>query len=190
MEIEFVGRAVKLVKVIMQIMFFSKRRKNLFSAIKVEFEIEFGMISPPPHSYETVVWLVEQNICERGRQTERKTKRRSERVERTCHLALRNPAAKLRGVGWSGWVSLWWRKGCGDRGGGGWVLTLKCVCDWSAVAGDLLWRGGMREGHARLGCIHIHPLTPTHSRGSETLQIETSPLCPPPCSLDLQILDC
>lgn len=70
------------------------------------------------------------------------------------------------GWGWGGsggLVSPWWRKGC--------------VCNWSAVAGDLLWRGGMREGLTALGCPpwthkHIHSL-------SHTLQIETSLLCPP-----------
>lgn len=85
--------------------------------------------------------------------------------------------------GWGGMLCHSVEKGC----------VCVCVCNWSAVAGDLLWRGRMREGLTRLGCpkstqtqsTHSH----THSQGSETLQIETSPLCPPLCSLDLRVVD-
>lgn len=78
--------------------------------------------------------------------------------------------SRLSGVLQSGWrgggvgclVTLWWRKGC------------VCVCNWSAVAGDLLW-GGRNEGGADKALAaprahkHIHSLSHTrrdqwHSR--------------------------
>lgn len=66
------------------------------------------------------VWLVEQNIGERLKERQR--------AERTCHLALRNPAAKLTGRGCGGAAGCHSSGGKGvEMGGGG--LTLKCVCD-------------------------------------------------------------
>lgn len=73
----------------------------------------------------------------------------------------------------------------GWRGWGVVTEVYVCVCDWSAGWFAL---EGRNEGGADKACLpqeHIHthtdthPLTPTHSQGSETLQIETSPLCPP-----------
>lgn len=152
------------------LLFLSQQEKGtpLFPQVR-KLEIDFGLFALDYSliSQWTAVWLVEQNIFKGIG-----LKGKSVRVEWTCHLALRNPAAGLGGgvgVGWESW--------CHSGGGRG-----VCVCNWSAVAGDLLWRGGMREGLTRLGCsssTQTHPLTLTHSHGSETLQIETSPLCPP-----------
>lgn len=83
-------------------------------------------------------------------------------------------------LGWS------WRAWCHSAEGRSveigrvtWVCVCVCVCDWSVVAGDLLWRVEWGRGWHGLAASWANTLTQTlshtHSQGSETLQIETSP---------------
>ena len=165
------------------------------------FEIDFGIIYP---------WLLSQkaaNSClacrtkhpERIRRTDwEKGKECESRVGMSSGSQESCSPVRGLGVGRRARCHSGGGRGVGDRWGVDCVCVCVwvCVCDWSAVAGDLLWRGGMREGLTRLGCPwsadthtdkHTHTLIHSlpHSQGSETLQIETSPLCPPRCSLDL-----
>ena len=148
----------------------SKRKTSRFS-FPSGYEIDFGIIYP---------WLLSQkavNSClacrtkhperirpadwEKGKECESRVGMSSGSQE-SC-----SPARGL-GVGWRARCHSGGGRGVGDRWGVDCVCVCVCVCDWSAVAGDLLWRGGMREGLTRFGCpwsththIHTHPLTPT-----------------------------
>lgn len=95
--------------------------------------------------------------------------------------------SRLSGVLQSGWrgggvgclVTLWWRKGC--------VHWCVCVIEvqWQAICSEGEEWGRGWQGSGCPMSTQTHPLTLTHSQGSVTLQIKTSPLCPPARSLDL-----
>lgn len=97
--------------------------------------------------------------------------------------ALRSPAVGLKG-GWGGML--------GDTLVEEGVCALVCVCNWSAVAGICSEGEEWGRGWQGSGCptsTQTHPLTLTHSQGSVTLQIKTSPSALPLALWTFKILE-
>lgn len=93
-------------------------------------------------------------LARRAQQSKRIRAREKSACGKSGHVS------RLSGVLQSGW-GVGWGGMLGDTLVEEGVCALVCVCNWSAVAGDLLWGGGMKEGLTRLWLPHEHTNTST-----------------------------